>query len=585
MAEIAEGVLTQDIAYTVYVVSTGWEDRLEELAALLGARFRMSTAAAMNALQSGEVVVTEADGLHAASNVIEDLARMSIVAAVRPVSAPARAPERTMHVGWAHAPGRSPGQVEGRTMVGGPSQVVDQTDLPEPAVRPSGAALPPILAPDAAVPSPWAAALASPADSPTGGVRSSAARERAALLRGERAPALTPATPVMPPEQAQGSPALTRIPSVSDDAGLTIIMADESAKAVALLQNHAPASATNPVVAQSPRAWGAVLGKAVEAEAASVVLPVSSPSAVAPSSPDVPDSANPLTALAAAEETPNTPARGGRAAFVRLRSPGETRLSPASPSSANAHSTPGKPLHAALFSVLAPGAGQAYNNEQGRAVTFALAGVLIVPWAFSVRDAWQDASSGLNRQRTGAPNVRAAVSVALTFWLLVGLFATLIWSIDRATTNPTPAAQVAAAPVPFPEPAAVPVIEEPVATQDAEEASADPTLARAELRDRVAGLVARAQLACNNAEYVDCRQLAEQALALDETDPGAHRIHVVAIDGISGFQDRLDAAASNGSATGPAPGPRQAVHPGVVVPDQPNFVPPSPTAPTPPVTP
>lgn len=587
MAEIAEGVLTQDIAYSVYVVSTGWEDRLEELAALLGARFRMPTAAAMNALQSGEVVVTEAHGLHAASNVIEDLARMSIVAAVRPASAPARAPERTMHIGWAHAAGQSPGQIDGRTMMGTPSHVVDQSDLPEPAAWKTAADLPPTAVPDSGVPSPWAAALAPSVAPPTGEVRSSAARERAALLRGDRAPAPSAPTPLPPviPAAEHGPPGVTRIPTVAEDAAQTVIMADESAKAIAMLENPAPALATNTVIAPSPGAWGAVLGKGVEAEAASVVLPASPASAVAPTSPDVPDSANPLSALAAAGETPTTSATGGPAAFVRLRSPGENRPSSATPGSASSQSIAGKPLHAALFSVIAPGAGQAYNNEQGRAVTFALAGVLVVPWIFSVRDAWQDASSDKNRQRSGEPNLRAAVTVALTFWMLVGLFATLIWSIDRATTNDTPVAQLATEPAALPEPAVVPLVEDPIATRDAQEASADPTLARAELRERVAGLVARAQLACNGGEYVDCRELAEQALALDETDPGAHRVHVVAIDGISGFQDRLDAAASNGSATGPAPGPRPAVHPRAVVPEQPNFVPPSPTTPAPPVTP
>ena len=591
--------MTQDIAYSVYVVSAGWDDRLEELAALLGARFQMPTAAVMSALQAGEATVAETLDLPAASHVIEALARLSIVATVRPSATVARPAEQTLHVGWAQAVGLLPEQVLGRTMHGSPAQIVNQVNGTDRAAVVGAPSLQASAGLDSEVPAPWASALAPALSSSAGVARVNPARERAALLRGEgkggqsAAPAITDPSRVSPAEP-QGISAITRISSVNDELEQTVILADVSAQAVALLRETPPPSTARAGGEPSVGAWGAVLGKGVEAQLAVVASP-SLPEPVAGQiTPRLTDDPR---FFAEPDDPPDLPAAPSQAppkAFARLHSPDEARSVLPVASTSAASSKANTALRAALFSLLAPGAGQAYNNQQGRALTFALAGVLVVPWLLSIREAWVDASRGMKSSAAAAPNVKAAATLAFTFWLLVGLFGTFIWSIDRATTDSTSAVVSASppaparvfAPAPAASPLAVPRAEEPPMVRElAREASGEPSTARAELRERIAGLVARAQLACNSGEYVDCRQLAEQALALDETDPGAHRVHVVAIEGISGFQERSDEAGFNGPVIGSTPTPRPAVYAGDTVPRQPNPTSPSSVTPALPVAP
>jgi TM2 domain-containing membrane protein YozV len=421
------------------------------------------------------------------------------------------------------------------------------------------------------------------------------ARERAALLRGEgkggqsAAPATKDPSRVAPAEP-QGISAITRISSVNDELEQTVILADVSAQAVALLRETPPPLTARAGDEPSVGAWGAVLGKDVEAQ----LVVVASPSLPEPTAGQItPRLTDDPRFFAESDDQPDlsaAPSQASPKAFVRLHSPDEARSVLPVAGTSTASSKANTSLRAALFSLLAPGAGQAYNNQQGRALTFALAGVLVVPWLLSIREAWVDAARGMKSPAAAAPNVKAAATVAFTFWLLVGLFGTFIWSIDRATTDSTSAVVSASPPAPAFAPAqsplAVPRAEEPpMARELAREASGEPSTDRAELRERIAGLVARAQLACNSGEYVDCRQLAEQALALDETDPGAHRVHVVAIEGISAFQERSDAAGFNGPVIGSTPTPRPAVHPRDTVPQPPNPTSPSPVTPALPVAP
>ncbi|MBU6161027.1 MAG: hypothetical protein KGO50_07890 [Myxococcales bacterium] len=579
MAELAEGVLTQDIAYSVNVVSAGWDDHLEELAALLGSRFRIPTAAVMSALQAGEVTVVAAVDLHTASSVIEALANLSIVATARPAVAIQPPAEQTLLVGWSQVAGPITEQPFGRTMQGSPSQLVNQLDQGDLAAVFRPQVSNPHARHDSEVPSPWASALAPGLGLPAGVTRPSPARERAALLRGEAAavhppPAGNLHAPVAMAE-GRGISAITRISSVNDELEQTLILADVSAQAVAILQESHPFTDVNAGEAANVGAWGAVLGKGVEAQLAAVVSAATPAPAAAehvlrpPAEPPI------FAAMDEQREAAAPPRREAPKAFVRLHAPDDAVATPAVAPTSAAASKGNIPLRAALFSLLAPGAGQAYNNQQGRAVTFALAGVLIVPWLVSIRDAWNDAARSHRTPGPTTPNVKAAATVAFTFWLLAGLFGTFIWSIDLATTDTT--SSVVAPPMN--EPVQVPLVASPaqqsaMVRESDREASAEPAADRAELRERIAGLVARAQLACNSGEYVDCRQLAEQALALDETDPGAHRVHVVAIEGISGFQERSEAAGSNGMVNGSPQVPRPAVHPRDAVP-----------APAPPSTP
>ncbi|RDV38018.1 hypothetical protein DV096_09390 [Bradymonadaceae bacterium TMQ3] len=85
------------------------------------------------------------------------------------------------------------------------------------------------------------------------------------------------------------------------------------------------------------------------------------------------------------------------------------------------------PLLAALFSALAPGAGQIFNGQPEKAQRFALTFFLFVPWYRAVRDAW---SYGEQVSRYYAPRpepgeTRRAALFALRWWLAVGLVASL----------------------------------------------------------------------------------------------------------------------------------------------------------------
>ncbi|MCI0339731.1 MAG: hypothetical protein L0216_01045 [Planctomycetales bacterium] len=61
-----------------------------------------------------------------------------------------------------------------------------------------------------------------------------------------------------------------------------------------------------------------------------------------------------------------------------------------------------RPEVAALFSALCPGLGQVYNGEIGKGVAFFLAGILILPWIWSLWDAARVAAAIQRGERTGS---------------------------------------------------------------------------------------------------------------------------------------------------------------------------------------
>ena len=306
-----------------------------------------------------------------------------------------------------------------------------------------------------------------------------------------------------------------------------------AAAARAALQAGAASAADAPASPPArANAWGQVLGEAVRG-------PVARPSAhtsplegsasgmtVAAAHP-VPGP-EPLDSAFAAlrSAAPGAPSESpARPAFERLRSPEPT------PREVAEHGTiPARAWRAALLSALAPGAGQSYNGQPSRAVTFALAGLLVIPWGVSVFDAFKVARRQAERGIQIRPNPRRVAGAVGGFWVLVLALFTLFSVAGRALKPEVPELPPVASPaVVQPQPTVVPVSAEDIQAQQAREQAE-----QAEQAERFAGLVARARIACDQGQYDECRSLAEQALAIDESSPVAQRVHVEAVVGQSG---------------------------------------------------
>jgi hypothetical protein len=173
------------------------------------------------------------------------------------------------------------------------------------------------------------------------------------------------------------------------------------------------------------------------------------------------------------------------------------------------------------------------NHEHARAVTFALSGFLIVPWVLSVQDAWRTAARQQARGLLRPIPWQRVLSTAASFWVLAVLLTVLIRVLVQ-TVSPAPT-PIDALPPP-PEPAAPVFVPEPV-VEPPPAVDVEAFQAREALRERVVGLVARAQLACQQENWQECRRLAEQALEMDETHRGAHTALVEALSGLSALEN------------------------------------------------
>lgn len=103
------------------------------------------------------------------------------------------------------------------------------------------------------------------------------------------------------------------------------------------------------------------------------------------------------------------------------------------------------PQVAALLSALAPGAGQVFNGEDDKALSYGLKFWMIKPWIDAVRDAHERAEKirtyWAPRPESGA--FAGAIKYLLAFWLCVALSSTLLyWGgdklIDAARREPEP---------------------------------------------------------------------------------------------------------------------------------------------------
>ena len=187
------------------------------------------------------------------------------------------------------------------------------------------------------------------------------------------------------------------------------------------------------------------------------------------------------------------------------------------------------PALAAAWSLLAPGAGQAYNGERGRAVTFALAGVFVLPWVLSVVDAVRVAGALREGKRRGKPQAtKLSLTIVAGWWVFVVVAALGIQAIDRATTRPV----IVVDPPTVDSPAGSGVADDPEDPNPVPEVDRGPAEHRAEIRRQVDALVLEARRACAAGRCEECVRLVEEALELDESSRAAQQLHVEAVTAI-----------------------------------------------------
>ena len=206
--------------------------------------------------------------------------------------------------------------------------------------------------------------------------------------------------------------------------------------------------------------------------------------------------------------------RAAQSGFARLR-PVETDAGDAGVST----------RAALLWGVVAPGGGQAYLGSWQRGVTYALSSPLIVPWIVGVREAVREAAAGREGARLvdRRPRMGSAAWYTLAFWASIALVVTVIVSALRFEPR-------LEAPAPAPEAAAVVVADEAETTEPeaSEQADAD-ELSDEERAARLNTVLLDARRACQTERYFLCRELAEEALALDGRSREAQLLHVRAI--------------------------------------------------------
>lgn len=478
--------MTATLQYPVIVTASGWSGTTDELAELLAARFRAPALRWRMALQRGEVEVACPQAQEQALQMAEELRRMGVPVRVE-VPPPVAASSGTQVIAAGHtllgAPsGEADAAAFAGTVMGRPFGDDDDASVTRYAQSASHEAVvaPPSRAsrPQPLPPPPddlWAAALDA-----------DAARLRSVPL----APSASPTTPASEVPR----PAIAATPS----------------------EDALPADLPK-------RGWEAVLGQIPVAPRAVAVAPEPVPIAsmswderatvVLPQRSDADDPSEESFAADFAEEL-GAVARGtdplGRA-DASSEPPKFLRLSrPEGPAVVRDATL------AALLSLLGPGAGQAYNGDVARGLTFALMAPFGLPWLWSVVDAWRVAAT---QPSTPMPPLRRIAGVGVLGWCLVGALGIVWTTVDRLTERPvvdTPQVAVAPPRAGRSDPPRPPIDETPAESREAREVA-------------VQGLLDQAQTACTDGVWAVCRSLAEQALDQDETNRDARRLHVWAV--------------------------------------------------------
>lgn len=546
--------LSETTEFAVIATPEGWTDRVDELAAVLAERFRLSAFKVGMDLRRGEAEVASTSTRSNADDIVRELRREQVHAFVRspgrpaehippPVAAPRVAgrdtstddhPEAgaTVIPGWVGSFGNG-GPVEPEreepdfhgTMIGRPGALAG--DRPASPLRDGDVT----TRPSAAVPD--AAVTAPPAEAPP-------------------VPAADDPAPGTPPSPDPG-PWSAALDELARPDTPTVPTAPASPPRVEL----APPPAAAPAVGAARNAWEQVLGTSLGGrlgeEAGLVPAPPPPPPATAVDEPhDVPDAGDTLVPGAGANVTmvhgagarrDQPPAFDAAAldAVARAPVPPMTASEPAGEHPAGQQAVGFQrlrqapaaiehpPKQAALWSVVAPGAGQAYNHEFGRALTFALTSFLVLPWLVSVFDAWRRASEISEEPPRVVPDTGGAARLAAGFWIAV-IVAAASLTLAHRLTLPDPAAIEALGAdndVDIAPPTPVGPETEPSALEAELQARLDEDRAEAQR------LVVEARRSCDTGDFHRCRLLAETALDRDEANADAMRLLVDAVAGLS----------------------------------------------------
>jgi hypothetical protein len=510
---VAAGVLSPR-----FVSSAGYAGRLDDLAQLVANKLSVSRTVVEVSLRADGLAVVDVSDRETAERAVRELGALGVTARVRGMTATSADEriEHTMTPGWTSAFAGEEGirlrnEPVGETGIRGaiPNALFDSN--PRPPARPDDT----VVSREQLTDGDFGLRVA-PADSAT-------------FISREPAPFVPPAPdapvdsatlvsrePIMPPPD--DSPTIISRAAPQPDehktVGATPIpspiarAAAEKAKAAAAAQ-HPPASAQSAAPQQAP--WSAALDAIRRNQQA---RPVAAPQAPAPLPPE-----------------PPAPAASGDSPWQAVLGPGFSASAGAQPPQNDPRLAPGREQTTFIMGTgdetMSPGARSPSPPSDLELPAAVVAPPLDQPIGVRARRAASPASA----PRNGA--APAGRSDASTTWVLAAT-ALIVLSIAvvlvvAATRRPSGTA-VAVGPGPAligEDPAdfdavavAVPV---PVA-DDASGASAE----------EIAELLVRAERACNRARFVECRELANSALQLDETSREARMLHIRAVTGLAG---------------------------------------------------
>lgn len=174
-----------------------------------------------------------------------------------------------------------------------------------------------------------------------------------------------------------------------------------------------------------------------------------------------------------------------------------------------------RPGHALALGLALPGMGQLYNGQRNRAIAFALAGLLIVPWIWAAVDAYRVARAIVDRRHPAPDRAarRAALSgqVVLDAAVYVALAgAVFVWHhrSHRADAPPTAAPPTAAPPTLPPAPVTAAPATLPLAERPLHE------------------LLSEGRNRCGDGDFATCERIMLLVIDRDPNNREAHRLLV-----------------------------------------------------------
>ena len=180
------------------------------------------------------------------------------------------------------------------------------------------------------------------------------------------------------------------------------------------------------------------------------------------------------------------------------------------------------PMLATGLSLLAPGAGQAYNGEPHRGLYFSLLSFFVIPWFLSIFDAWKRASRIQKGDLIMAQRRKTKTIVAflVLFWLaVISIFVARSLLLDL---NSSP--EIASSQNVDQVENTTQIEAEPVEETLEETLAAEPEVSPETRRRMALPLIEAARSACARGEQREGLRLLDQALIIDEENRLAREV-------------------------------------------------------------